>query len=253
MGWNIVTYSPLFAYLSRYCSLEMAPIAKNKAAATSRSRNTTPMSGASSTEPGSATTSAPATVMSYAEIGELCRSTATPTSTILKKLLDGMKQRSDIAKSRSSHHDMSFRDASKRKDKELDKQHELEVARSREEEELKAKAKARSRSPIVKEQDDDGDVEMQMDDEQRPPAVGARGVARQDGVPSEGWSSPSLFVHLLLFVSGFVRQFSFLHRENLILNQLRWVSWMRTTHASHSCRKISLQEKRALQTAQNVI
>ena len=165
----------------------MAPIAKGKAAAAvSRSRNTTPMSATSSAEPGSAVPKTANSPMSYAEISDLCRSSSTPTSAILSRLLDGMRQRSEIAKSRSSHHDTSFRDATKRKDRELDKQHELQVARRREEEEIRARAQSKARTPDPKEVEDDVEMEEEKAEPQRPPTVGVRGVARQDGVPSEG-------------------------------------------------------------------
>lgn len=155
----------------------MAPIAKGKVTTTglARSRNTTPLS-ATSTEPGSVARKTTPLVMSYREISELCRNSTTPSPAILRRLVDGLRQRSDAARIQASHHDTSFRDASKRKARELEKQHELEVARTREEEEVRSRAKPRFPSPKKEEESE----------EERPLAVGARGLARQDGAPPEG-------------------------------------------------------------------
>lgn len=124
--------------------------------------------------------------MSYAEISELCRSSSTPNSTILKRLADGLRQRSEIAKTKSSQHDVSFREYEKRKEKEVERHHEQEAAREREEEALRAEEKRVSPKKEVEDEEED-------DEDERPLAVGARGLARQDGAPSEGlFSLPPL-------------------------------------------------------------
>lgn len=189
----------------------MAPIAKGKIATAglARSPNTTPQS-ATSTEPGSAARSTAPSVMSYKEISELCRNSTTPTPAILRKLVEGLRQRSDSAKSQASHHDTSFRDVSKRKARELEKQHELETARLREEEEVRNRAKARLPAPKKEEESE----------EERPLAVGARGLARQDGAPSEGlFISSTIFVYFQLFL--LVLQLKFLWRMDArIMNRI---------------------------------
>lgn len=163
----------------------MPPVAKSKGGATAaRSRNTTPMSAASA-EPSSATrpsasTAASSPPMSYSELIEMCPPAKPPPSASLQKVLDGLKQRSELAKSRSSHHDTSFRDFARRCEEQRERQLELEAERRREEEEMKAKAPPQSPK------------KEEPEEPPRPPAVGARGLARQDGGDAEGLSTSFL-------------------------------------------------------------
>lgn len=91
---------------------------------------------------------------------------------------------------------MSFRDATKSKDRELDKQHELQVARTREEEEIRARAQSKARTPDLKVPEGDIERTEKEVEPQRPPTVGVRGVARQDGVPAEGLCRTFLLIYV---------------------------------------------------------
>lgn len=127
-----------------------------------------------STEPSSVARMATPVLTSYSEIVELCKSPSTPSSATLKKILDGLQHRNELASSRVNVHDKGMRESSKRKKEETERQRELTLQQMAEEEERERERERLRQVPLKKEQED------------RPPAVGAHSVARQDGVSADG-------------------------------------------------------------------
>lgn len=171
----------------------MAPIAKGRGREAARSRNTTPMSTAS-TEPNSAVRLATPVATTYSDIMELCKSQQTPNSDQLKRVLEGLNHRDEVAKRRADLHDKGMRETSKRKKEEMERQRDQMLIKREEDEK-----KERARQP-----------QPSKDREERPLAIGAHSVAAQDGtsnkctcVPSPSlirltWSLVASFLHFPL-------------------------------------------------------
>ena len=133
-----------------------------------RSRNGTPALG-DSAEAGPGATSNPSQPanLAYGDLlDKYCRSSSPPPSATLKKIHEALLICRDITKERSDRCDKTMREVS-RKRKDL-----AELARQQELEELQAE-EAR-KEELRKAQEKEAE-------ESRPPAVGAHGVAKQDG------------------------------------------------------------------------
>lgn len=95
-----------------------------------------------------------------------------PSSHTLKTCLESLKAFSEVAKIRSDHCDKGMRELSKRIQELRELKMERELAAEREEEEKKEKLR---KAKLKKERE-----------EERPMAVGAHALARQDGVQTNG-------------------------------------------------------------------
>ena len=165
----------------------MAPIGKKAQSSRdrrSRSRNTTPVSASTTLSAGLESTSAPSA--SYLQTS--LRHSSEPPKTTVEEVLEqygsitnipssnGLIEAQETVKTQfSSHHklrgdtlDRLLRELAKRKKERVEQERETEVAEQRQAEERKQKLKIKSRK--------------REPEEERPPAVGAHGVARQDGV-----------------------------------------------------------------------
>ena len=137
-----------------------------------RSRNTTPISSAS-TEQSQAGTSVVSPTMSYDQVFErYCRGTSPPASATLKKIAENLRGFTIVAKTRSDNCDRGMREFSKRRRDLLESIRDQELAERAAEEERQERIR---KSTIKKERD-----------ENRPLAVGAHSLARQDGVETKG-------------------------------------------------------------------
>lgn len=136
----------------------------------SHSRNTTPVSTGSTEQSQShvapmASSNVPQ--MSYDDILEYAGGSSPPGVATLRKIWDNLKLRSEVVKGLSDECDRGMRQMSKRKKELQETIREQELA-DREEEE--ARNEKQKRQKLRKEQD-----------EERPLAVGAHSLARQDG------------------------------------------------------------------------
>ncbi len=137
-----------------------------------RSRNTTPISSAS-TEQSQAGTGVVSPTMSYDQVFErYCRGTSPPASVTLKKIAENLRGFSAVAKTRSDNCDRGMREFSKRRKDLLESIRDQELAERAAEEERQERIR---KSTIKKDRD-----------ENRPLAVGAHSLARQDGVETKG-------------------------------------------------------------------
>lgn len=108
--------------------------------------------------------------MSYGDVlDRYCRGTSPPGAATLKKIEEALKLCSDLAKSRSDICDKGMRELSARKRDVADILREHELAERREEAERLATVQKTA-------------AEKEEEAQTRPPAVGAHGVARQDGM-----------------------------------------------------------------------
>ena len=151
------------------------PPSKGKGRDVGRSRNSTPVSAGSidhaQTSPGLQLN---ASKMSYDDIlDRYCRGSSPPASATLRKIADALRTCSDVAKTRSDTCDKGMRGLSKKR-KAL-----AELAREEEIAERLAQQESRERL-------NHDDASKEEDAENRPPAVGARSVARQDGMEIDG-------------------------------------------------------------------
>ncbi|KAL9052478.1 MAG: hypothetical protein Q9162_005391 [Coniocarpon cinnabarinum] len=155
----------------------MAPLKpKSKDA---RSRVGTPSLGDNSEQPSGSSngTAGPSGQMSYEDIlDKHCKSATPPPSAVLKKIHEALVVCRDVAKERSEACDKGMREASrKRKDLfQLQQQQEIEEARAEEERQAELQR-----------------GQKEEDAKSRPPAVGARGLAPQDGTVNSGSADPS--------------------------------------------------------------
>lgn len=149
----------------------MPSIGKNRGREPAQSRNTTPMSTAS-TEHGSTARLATPVAASWNELLDVSRASGTPHSSKLKNILESVKGFSALAAERVEQHDKGMRDCAKRKKEQLERQHELAL---KIEEEVETE-RLREVASHKKEQ------------EERLPAIGAHSLAPQDGRHAQGQS-----------------------------------------------------------------
>lgn len=146
----------------------MPSLGKNRGRDAGRSRNTTPMSTAS-TEHGSAMRLATPVATSWNDLLDIPKHGVTPHSSTLKGMLESVKNFSAVAADRVEMHDKGMRECAKLKKEEQERQHEF-LVNAAEEEEKRLAALARKEL------------------EDRPPqlAVGTHSVAPQDGTSTKG-------------------------------------------------------------------
>lgn len=157
-----------------------------------RSRVGTPALGdASEQQTGTADSAKSAnTKMSYDDIlDKYCKSSSPPPSAVLKKIHEALVICRDVAKDRSDRCDKSMRDFSRKRKDLFQVQQQQEIEEARAEEERQAEIRRGEQEAAAK---------------ARPPAVGARGLAPQDGSVAAGKSidfglSCALWTSMLLF------------------------------------------------------
>jgi len=142
-----------------------------------RSRNTTPVSTASTEHSQNLTASAvlPSSTMSYLDILDKCtRGSSPPPSGTIKKIGASLKCHSDLTRNRSETCDKGMREISRKRKYVVEQAREQERADREVEETRKERIKQQGKSKKERDADD------------RPLAVGAHSMARQDGLDIQG-------------------------------------------------------------------
>lgn len=142
-----------------------------------RSRNTTPVSTASTEHSQNlgATAVLTSTIMSYLDILDRCmRGSSPPPSGTIKKIGASLKSHSDVTRNRAETCDKGMREISRKRKYVIEQAREQERA-DREADETR-KERIKQQSKLKKERDTDD----------RPLAVGAHSMARQDGLDVQG-------------------------------------------------------------------
>ncbi|KAI9722140.1 MAG: Transcriptional regulator [Chrysothrix sp. TS-e1954] len=152
------------------------PPTKGKGREAGRSRNSTPVSAAS-TEHAQISPTLPQGSngrMTYDDVlDNYCRSASPPPSAVLKKIAEALKLCSDIARTREETCSKGMREFAKKKKVVAEQVRQKEIAEREIEAEMRERA---NHAAATKAEDDDP----------RPPAIGAHGLARQDGKDDEG-------------------------------------------------------------------